>query len=116
MFRSVGEEIVNDKGKVLEVAGGYDGENKNIAVAKSNGEIHQQWDIVYADEYPEEPKKGELNRDFGLYVERDFYIVSQMSANRYLDLIGNNMVIKTANSRKSQIWYFDQKSYTIKSR
>ena len=116
MFRSVGDEIVNDKGKVLEVAGGYDGENKNIAVAKSNGEIHQQWDIVYADEYPEEPKKGELNPDFGLYVERDFYIVSQMSANRYLDLIGANMVIKTPNSRKSQIWYFDQKSYTIKSR
>jgi len=116
LFRSVGDEIVNDKGKVLEVAGGYDGENKNIAVAKSNGEIHQQWDIVYADEYPEEPKKGELNPDFGLYVQRDFFIVSQMDSNRYLDLIGNNMVIKTPNSRKSQIWYFDQQSYTIKSR
>ena len=116
MFRSVGEEIVNDKGKVLEVAGGYDGENKNIAVAKSEGKLHQQWDIVYADEYPEEPKKGALNPDFGLYVQRDFFIVSQMDSNRYLDLIGNNMVIKTPNSRKSQIWYFDQRSYTIKSR
>jgi len=39
-----------------------------------------------------------------------------MASNRYLDLIGNNMVIKTPNSRKSQIWYFDQRSYTIKSR
>jgi len=116
LFRSKADAIVNERGNVLEVQGGYDGENKNIAIAKPNGEVHQQWDIVYADEYPEEPKKGELNPDFGLYVERDFYIVSQMSANRYLDLIGNNMVIKTANSRKSQIWYFDQKSYTIKSR
>jgi hypothetical protein len=39
-----------------------------------------------------------------------------MSANRYIDLVGNNMVIKTPNSRKSQIWYFDQRSYTIKTR
>jgi len=116
LFRSKADAIVNERGNVLEVQGGYDGENKNIAIAKPNGEVHQQWDIVYADEYPEEPKKGELNADFGLYVERDFFIVSQMSANRYLDLIGNNMVIKTPNSRKSQIWYFDQRSYTIKSR
>ena len=40
-----------------------------------------------------------------------------MSANRYLDLVGNNMVIKTPSSvRKNQVWYFDQRSYTIKSR
>jgi len=85
-------------------------------VAKKHGKVSQQWNVIYVDEYPEEPKKGELNPDFGLYVERDFHIVSQMSANRYLDLIGNNFVIKSPNSRKSQIWYFDQRSYTIKSR
>jgi hypothetical protein len=28
---------------------------------KKHGKINQQWDIIYADEYPEEPKKGELN-------------------------------------------------------
>jgi membrane carboxypeptidase/penicillin-binding protein PbpC len=61
--------------------------------------------------------KGELNTDFGLYVERDFYVVSQLSQNRYLDLINNrNMVIKTRNGRKTQTWYFDQKSLTIKTR
>jgi hypothetical protein len=70
-------------------------------IYNKHGKINQQWDIIYVDEYPEEPKKGELNTDFGIYVERDFYIVSQMSANRYIDLVGNNMVIKTPNSRKS---------------
>ena len=79
--------------------------------------MNQQWDVVYADEWKGEPVKGELNEDFGMYVERDFYIVSQMSGRRYLDLINNrNMVIKTSNGRKTQIWYFDQKSLTVKTR
>jgi len=79
--------------------------------------LGQEWDIVYADEYPEEPKKGELNEDFGLYVERPFYIVSGMKDGRYLDLINNrNMVIKTQNGRNTQVWWFDQRSLTIKTK
>ena len=85
-------------------------------VWNKHGKLNQQWDIIYVDEW-KEPVKGELNEKFGLYVERDFYIVSQMKENRYLDLINNkNMVIKTRNGRKTQIWYFDQKSKTIKTR
>jgi len=42
-----------------------------------------------------------MNEDFGLYVERPFYIISQLNNNRYLDLIDSNrnMVIKTRNGR-----------------
>jgi hypothetical protein len=65
---------VNEKGKVLEVSG-EDAENKNIVMANSGTSINQQWEIIYVDEYSE-PKKGELNEQFGLFVERDFYIVS----------------------------------------
>jgi len=69
------------------------------------------------DEYPEEPKKGELNKQFGLYVERPFYIVSQMSSNRYLDLINNrDFAIKTPNGRNTQTWYFHQQSLTIRTK
>jgi hypothetical protein len=32
---------VNEKGKVLEVVGKLDGENKNIGVNKQSNEIHQ---------------------------------------------------------------------------
>jgi len=79
--------------------------------------MNQMWDVIYVDEWKGEPKKGELNEDFGLYVERDFYIQTAMSSNRYLDLINNrNMVIKTPNGRKTQTWYFDQRSLTIKTR
>jgi hypothetical protein len=33
---------------------------------------------------PAEPKKGELNKDYGLIVERPFYIVTQMESGRFL--------------------------------
>ena len=85
--------------------------NKN-----SNG-LHQQWEIIYADEWKGEPGKGELNEDFGLYVERDFYVVTEMKSKRYLDLINNrNFVLKTANGRRTQVWYFHQQSLSIRTR
>jgi hypothetical protein len=80
LFRYEDALIVNEKGKVFDVKGGKDVENANIIVYNKHGKMNQQWDIVYADEYPEEPTKGELNKDFGLYVERPFYIVSQLSS------------------------------------
>lgn len=83
---------------------------------KKHGQINQQWDIVYKDDMPKEPKKGELNEDFGFYVERPFHIISQLPSRRYLDIIdGRNVVIKQPNSFKTQEWFFDQKSKTIKS-
>jgi hypothetical protein len=98
---------VNERGKVLDVSGNVDQENRNIVVQNKNGGLNQQWDIVYADEWKGEPKKGELNEDFGLYVERDFHVVTEMKSKRYLDLINNrNFVTKTANGRRTQVWYF----------
>jgi hypothetical protein len=35
--------------------------------------------VVYVDEWKGEPGKGELNEDFGLFVERPFYVVSALS-------------------------------------
>ena len=101
--------IVNERGKCFDVHGGVDDENRNIIAWNKHSGLNQQWNIVYADEYPEEPKKGEFNPDFGLYVERPFYIISELAEHRYLDLINNrNMVIKTRNGRKTQQWYFHQ--------
>ena len=117
LFRYEDGLIVNEKGKAVDVHGGVDAESRNVIMWNKHGKINQQWDIVYADEYPDEPKKGELNKDFGLYVERPFYIQTQMSSGRYLDLISNrDFVIKTPNGRKTQIWYFHQQSKTIRTK
>jgi hypothetical protein len=99
------------------VQGGVDGEQKNVIVHSAHGKINQQWDIVYVDQWKGEPGKGELNEKFGLYVERDFYVVSELPQHRYLDLINNrNMVIKIPNGRRTQVWYFHQQSLTIRTR
>jgi len=118
MWRVDGTFIRNIKNqKVLDVSGGVDGENRNIIVHPAHGRVNQQWDIVYVDEWKGEPQKGEFNPRFGLYVERDFYVVSQLPENSYLDLINNrNFVIKVSNGRPSQKWYFHQQSLTIRTR
>jgi hypothetical protein len=116
MFRMKGQFLTNEKGKVMDVHGNSDTENRDIIVWKKHGGINQQWDIIYKDQWKRDPIKGELNKDFGLYVLRDFYIVSQMNSRRYLDIISNNFVIKTRNGRNTQTWYFHQQSLTIRSK
>jgi len=40
-----------------------------------------------------------------------------MPSGRYVDLINNrNMVVKTQNGRRTQVWYFHQQSKTIRTR
>jgi hypothetical protein len=101
----------------LTVSGNRDEENRNIEVQNRGGQINQQWDIVYVDQWKGEPTRGQLNTDFGLFVERDFYVVSEMRTHKYLDLINNrNFALKTANGRRTQVWYFHQQSLTIRTR
>jgi hypothetical protein len=120
LFRNEGTYIrtfKKDVNKYLMVQGATDLEGRHIQAAAKNGKIHQQWEVLYVDEWKGEPGKGELNEDFGMYIERPFYIVSALNAHRYLEVINNrNMVIKTPNGRNTQVWYFDQKSLTIKTK
>jgi hypothetical protein len=100
----------------MDVSKAVDAENTNVIIHNKHGKVNQQWRVVYADEYPREPVKGELNEKFGLYVERPFYIVSELPEHRNLEVVDNNqMAIKTKNGRKHQIWWFDQKTLTIKT-
>ena len=115
LFRFRNHYVVNERGKVLDVHGGVDAENRNVIVWNRHNGLNQKWDIIYVDAMPREPRKGELNKDFGLYVQRPFHIVSLMKSRRYLDLLNRNLVIKTPNGFKTQVFWFDQRSKTIKS-
>jgi hypothetical protein len=117
MWRYEAPYVVNHRGKVLDTDGQQDTEGRHISAWKKDGKLSQQWDIVYLDEWTGEPGKGEINADLGFYVQRPFYIVSELSSHRYLDLINNrNMVIKTRNGRNTQTWWFDQVSLTVKTK
>jgi hypothetical protein len=115
MFRMKGAYLTNEKGKVMWVQGDIDAEQRYIYTQNRKNHVSQQWDVIYSDQWKGPPKKGELNPEFGMYVERDFYIISQLGSKRYLDAVdARNVVIKTRNGRKTQIWYFHQHSLTIK--
>lgn len=116
MFRLDGEFIVNEHGKVFDVAGGNDREGANLIIYNKHGKVNQQFDVVYVDEWKGEPGKGELNEDYGLYVDRDFYVVSDLGEHRYLDIVDMKLAIKTRNGDRTQIWWFDQKTFCIRSR
>jgi len=76
MFRMKGEFLTIEKeNKVADVQSGLDNENRNVLVWAKHGKINQQWDIVYVADW-KEPKKGEMNTDFGFKVDTDFYIES----------------------------------------
>jgi hypothetical protein len=109
--------ITNEKGKVWTVQSGADNENSMIISEPNNNKVEQRWRVVYVEDYEEEPKAGEMNKKFGLIVEKDFYIVSKLPSGRFLEVPDNrNMMIKTRNGRRQQVWYFHQQSLTIRSR
>ena len=105
---------MNERGKVLDVHGGVDAENRNVQVWNRHNGLNQQWEILYADSAKPAPTKGYFPLA-GLYINRPFYVVSHLPSKRYLDLVGRNLVIKTKNGRSSQVFYFDAKTRTIKS-
>jgi hypothetical protein len=56
---------------------------------------------------PDDLKTGDMNKDWGMKVNTPFYIVSNVDSGRYLDLVGNQPVIKRSNGRTSQKWFFN---------
>jgi hypothetical protein len=115
MFRYKSGWVVNERGKVMDVYQGKDVENQDIIVYTRHKGLNQQWDIIYKDQW-KYYKKGDFHKYFGLYIERDFHIVSRLRSRKYLDLLSNKPVIKTRNGRKTQTWYFHLTSLTIRSK
>jgi len=77
-----------------------------------NTEIHQQWDILYSP-WKSVPRSG-YSKVWGMYINRPFHIQTHMSSGRYLDYISNRLVVKTPNERKTQEFYFDYITRTIR--
>jgi len=104
---------VNHKGQVLGVQSKLDYENRQVVKENRNTEIHQQWDILYVDAAKPVPTSG-FSKLWGMYINRPFHIVTQMSSGRFIDYISNRLVIKTPNKRPTQEFYFDYATRTIR--
>jgi hypothetical protein len=111
--------LENEKGKVLEGGPNVASDTKNRLInarAANSKLLSQRWELIYLDEFIKDPTKGQLNRSYGLRVDTDFHIVSELPSRRHINNLSNKLVIKTSNGRKDELFYFDQKSRTIKSR
>jgi hypothetical protein len=62
-----------------------------------------------------ELKKGDYWPQFGFFINKEFSIKTRQGSGRYLDLIGDQVVIKTRTTSKTQKWYFDYNSRTIRN-
>jgi hypothetical protein len=103
--------------KVADVQSALDTENRQILMVVKHGKLNQQWDVVYKKDWKGEPGTGQWNRDFGMIVNKDMHIISALGSGRYIDFFdGRNMVIKTQNGRRTQLWYFHQHSRTVRNR
>lgn len=58
-------------------------------------------------------KDGEWWAEWGMYVGKEFSLVSKMACGYYLDVRENNVVINKRNNMKTQKWVFDYTSRTI---
>jgi hypothetical protein len=111
-----GDNIVNSRGKVVDVAAGLDNENQNIIVMPRSNRMSQKWTIVYVDEDKGAPKKGAYMQDVGFYAMRPFYIESLAGGKRFLSLMGNNAVISKQTGEVNQQFEFDPTTMTIKTK
>lgn len=117
MFKIDGEFLYNvqDK-KCLDVSGNKDAEGQVVLFYKRHGGKNQRWRIIYVDEGIKASKKG-LNKDFGFYINRPFYIMSKLPMRRVLDIKGgrNTNLQSRVNGKKTQQFTFDEKTKTIQS-
>jgi hypothetical protein len=97
--------------RALDVAGGKDEEGNNVQAWKINGSKAQKWKVVYVKDAKAIQTKG-LNKNFGLEIERPFYIVSKMWMNRVVECVGaSNLVLKTMrNNYRGQQFFLDDKT------
>jgi hypothetical protein len=56
-----------------------------------------------------------IQRDVGFYALRPFYIESQAGGNRFLSLMGSNVVINPQTGEVNQKFIFDPSTMTIKT-
>jgi len=117
VFKYENSQFINwSNNKVLDVTSSKDIEGQAVGVQNNTGKKNQKWQVVYVDQASKVETKG-LNEEFGFYINRPFYLVSELPMNRVAEMLGGtNMVLKRwrNNTRQQQFW-FDEVSKTIRN-
>jgi hypothetical protein len=101
--------------RVLDVSGNKDVEGQPVIAWKMHNGKNQQWNVIYVDGADKISDKG-INKDFGWYVNRPFYMVSRLPMKRVAEAMGTNMKLKRWNKGRvrQQTCRFDSTTKTIK--
>jgi hypothetical protein len=114
-WKADGAHIVNARnGLALDVAGNKDAEMQSVIVHPKHNGANQKWRIVYCHNIKDRTKG--MNKQFGFFINRPFYLESQLALNRVLTNYGNaHQVIQTLNRNDiRQLYFFDEVSKTIR--
>jgi hypothetical protein len=86
----------------MEVARDGDGQNVFVQHHAKNTK-NQKFTIKYVDNTTVDRKysKGELNKEFGFKVGMPFSIYTRMGCNKVIEIIGNTLVVKRKNGKKT---------------
>lgn len=76
LWRFENNMLRNERGTILQVQS--DTYNSQFYHKRKSGNMYQQFDIIYADELPPDLKKGDFNEQFGIHIERPFFVVSAL--------------------------------------
>lgn len=100
---------------VFEVVGSNDVEGYNASLGTKKTGANQRWRIVYVDSISDQTKG--LNKDFGFFVNRPFYIRSRLPMKRIAECVGaNNVNLKRWRKNSlGQQWFFDPVTKTIRN-
>jgi hypothetical protein len=118
LFKYDKSQFINwTNSKVISVDGTKDLEGQAVIVDGNQNRADQRWKVIYLDKAAKTETKG-LNEEFGLHINRPFYLVSELPFNRILEMTGGNQVPKLKrwrNNARNQQWFFDEVTKTIRS-
>jgi uncharacterized UBP type Zn finger protein len=103
-FRYINENIVNQRGLVLEVQGNNCQEGQPVVAWKKHNGKNQRWVIKYGENNGSDIQRKGKDSYFGLVINEPFYAFSKASTRMTIEVLGgrNLGLRKFERNKKSQ--------------
>jgi hypothetical protein len=104
-FHIDGNQLKNERGLVIDVAGSRDQDGANVIVWKRHGKLNQQWKVEYVD--------ADVIQN-GIIPDKPFRIISKMRAGRAITRSRSNVIIRDVKQTDNdQVFVLDSSTGSI---
>jgi hypothetical protein len=116
-FKYINENIVNQRGLVLEVSANKCQEGQPVIAWKKHNGKNQRWIVRYGENNGSDQQRKGKDSYFGLIINEPFYAWSKSGTKQTIEVIGgrNLGLRKFERNKKTQQFYLDSATKTIKS-